>query len=73
MNAALEAFRATTIPRHRRHLRQMRLHNWTWRQRKARATRFKERFGLDVSGDPAAVAEARRLMRNARKQERADR
>ena len=40
--------------------------NWRWKL----GERAKERFGLDVEGDPKACAEARRVMRNARKQER---
>jgi len=38
--------------------------------KKDRREKSLERFGLDVAGDPAAVADARRLMRNARKKER---
>lgn len=41
------------------------------RWRSERGQRYLERFGLDVAGDPAEAAKARRRMRNARKQERA--
>lgn len=40
------------------------------RAKKDRREKALERFGLDVAGDPAAVADARRVMRNARKKER---
>lgn len=54
----------------RRKLRRKRLLNWTWTLRKKHARARLERFGLDVDGDKATVARERRLLRNARKQER---
>jgi hypothetical protein len=54
----------------RRKRRQERLHRRQWHFRRQAATRRLERFGLDVAGAPEEVANARRLLRNARKQER---
>ncbi len=57
-------------------LRNERAQRWTERMnRRQRAKteareRRLERFGLDVAGAPAEVADARRVMRNARKRER---
>lgn len=50
--------------------RLQRLRNWSWRVRQSANARRMERFGLDVSGSAHEVADARRLLRNARKAER---
>lgn len=49
--------------------RQARLHRYQYGLRKALAVVRKERFGLDIEGAPHEVADARRLLRNARKPE----
>lgn len=50
--------------------RQARGQQWMqWLYAKQAASRL-ARYGLDVTGDPAVVANERRLMRNARKAER---
>ena len=49
--------------------RAARLHRWSWALRKRAAKARLERFGLDVTGHGAA--DVRRVMRNARKAERA--
>lgn len=47
-----------------------RLRNWSWRARQSANARRMERYGLDVSGPAKEVADARRVLRNARKIER---
>lgn len=64
MNSPIEALRKINVAEARRRARQSRLHNWTWKQRKALAARFSERFGI------APAAGNRRGLRNARKRER---
>jgi len=71
--ARIGAHRRLTLPRQRdRYKRrgnrrtsrfQIRVHRELTRARQ-------ERFGLDVAGDTASVAETKRVMRNARKRER---
>lgn len=55
----------------RRQARQERLHRWQWAYRRTRAEAAKERYALGFVDDGDGEAkEIRRLMRNARKQER---
>jgi hypothetical protein len=56
----------------RKEARQRRLHRWSWEMRQKAAKRRLERYGLDELGpDRKPVPAVVRIMRNARKQERA--
>ena len=64
------AARFTPVPRKAFAQRNSEARDRRLQRQKDRREKNLERFGLDVAGDAAAVAEDRRRLRNARKRER---